>query len=71
MPQIRLDQADATELGQLLTFLADWHTADRAALQASLTRYLATTGYDLDQLDQDLHRFAFLLGATNGEPLFS
>ena len=71
MPQITIDQADAVELAELLTFLTDWHTADPDILQASLTRHLATTGYNLNQLTHDLHRFAFLLGGTDGEPLFS
>jgi hypothetical protein len=71
MPQIKIDQADAAELAELLTFLADWHAADPDTLQASLTRHLGTTDYNLDQLAQHLHRFAFLLGGTDGEPLFS
>jgi hypothetical protein len=71
MPQIKIDQIDAAELAELLTFLAGWHTADRGALEESLGRYLGTSGYDLNQLAQDLHRFAFLLGATDGERLFS
>jgi hypothetical protein len=28
MPQIKLDQADATELAELLQFLTDWLTTD-------------------------------------------
>jgi hypothetical protein len=71
MPQINLDQADAVELAELLTFLTDWHTTDPATLEASLTRHLDTTGYGLNQLTHDLQRFAFLLGGTDGEPLFS
>ena len=71
MPQIKIDQADAVELAELLTFLTDWHAADPGTLQASLTRHLGTTGYGLTQLAQDLHRFTFLLGGTHGEPLFS
>lgn len=71
MPQNRLDQADALELAELLTFLTDWLTADPDTLHTSLTHYIATTGYDLDQLSQDLHRFAFLLGGNDGEALFS
>jgi len=71
MPQTHLDQADAIELGELLTFLTDWHAADPDTLQASLARHLGTTGYDLAELTQDLHRFAFLLASTDGQPLFS
>ena len=71
MPQIHLDQADAIELGELLTFLTDWHATDHQALQASLARYVGHPAYGLAELTQDLHRFAFLLGNTNGQALFS
>jgi hypothetical protein len=71
MPQIKIDQVDAVDLAELLTFLTDRHAADPDTLHASLIRHLSTTGYDLTQLAQDLHRFAFLLGGTDGEPLFS
>ena len=57
MPQTRLDQADALELAELLTFLTDWLTADPDTLHTSLTRYVGTTGYDLHQLRADLDRF--------------
>ncbi len=71
MAQINLDHADAFELAELMTFLAGWLTTDPDTLHTSLTHYLGTTGYDLHQLGQDLHRFAFLLGGNDGEPLFS
>ena len=71
MPQTRLDQADALEPGELLTFLTDWNAADPNTLNASLTRHLATTGYELNQLTHDLHRFVVLLGGNDGKPLFS
>ena len=67
MPQIRLDHGDATELAGLLTFLTDWLTADPDTLDASLTRYVALPAYGLNQLQLDLHRFAFLLGGSDGE----
>jgi hypothetical protein len=68
MPQIRLDHADATELAELLTFLTDWLTADADTLDASLTHHVGHPAYGLNQLQQDLHRFTFLLGGNNGEP---
>ena len=73
MPQIRLDQADALELAEFLAFLAGWLStqADADVLDASLARYVGATGYDVDRLRQDLHRFAFLLGGNDGEPLFT
>lgn len=71
MPQTRLDQADAAELAELMTFLSGWLAADPDTLEASLTHYVAHPAYNLNQLTQDLHRFAFLLGGNDGEPLFS
>jgi hypothetical protein len=71
MPWISLDLTDAGELGQLLGFLDDWAGADRATLEPSLGRFIGQPGYDLDQLRADLARFAFLIGDTDGEDLFS
>ena len=70
MPRIALDLADAAELGQLLAFLNDWLLADRLTLQGSLGRFVGHAGYDLDELRADLHRFAFLIGDTDGNDLF-
>ena len=70
MPQINLDQADATELAELLQFLTDWLATDPDTLDTSLTRYIAGPGYNLNQLRQDLQRLAFLLGGNDGEHLF-
>jgi hypothetical protein len=71
MPHTRLDQADAAELAELMTFLSGWLTADPHTLDASLTRHVGHPAYGLNQLTQDLHRFAFLLGDNDGEPLIS
>jgi hypothetical protein len=71
MPQIKLDQADAIELAELLAFLTDWFAADPDTLDASLTHHVASTGYDLGQLRHDLHRFTFLLGGSDGQHLFT
>ncbi len=71
MPQIRLDHADATELAELLQLLTDWLTTDADTLDTSLTHYLGHPTYGLNQLQQDLHRFTFLLRGNDGEPLFN
>jgi hypothetical protein len=66
-----VDPDDATELGELLTFLSDWLAGtDGEALAASLRRFIGTEGYDLDELRTDLARFAFLLGTDDGSRLF-
>lgn len=36
----------------------------------SLTRFVGHPAHGASQLQVDLHRFAFLLGADNGEQLF-
>lgn len=67
---ISLDNADATELIETLTFLGDWLGGhDHQVLAASLRRFVGIDGYDLTALQADLARFAFLLG-DDGERLF-
>jgi hypothetical protein len=71
MPQITLDTGDAAGLAQTLTFLADWLTGSRKQILAD--SFAASVGhpvYNTDALPADLHRFAFLLGETDGEELF-
>ena len=71
MPELALDRGDATELAELLTFIADWISGTESqTLSGSLDRFLAAPGYDLTTLHADLHRFVFLLGASDGESLF-
>jgi hypothetical protein len=71
MPPIRLDLRDAAELGQMLTFLAEWLSgSQKPALDASLGAFVGHPAYNADTLRADLHRFAFLLGETDGEELF-
>jgi len=70
MPRISLDLADAAELGQLLEFLNDWLLTDRHTLEGSLGRFVGHPGYGLEELRADLHRFAFLIGDTDGRDLF-
>jgi hypothetical protein len=57
------------ELGQLLQLIAQWLHHDTAALDRSLTRFLGTPGYPLQELDTDVTRYAFLLGGNDGEHL--
>lgn len=70
VPDVRLHPSDAAELAELLQFLDDWLATDRDHLEASLTHFLGSRGYDLSQLRTDLGRFVFLLGAKDGERLF-
>jgi hypothetical protein len=71
MAEIRLQLADALELAELLTLLAEWLTSSqRQTLSDSLTAYLGHDAYGVDELHTDLHRFVFLLGLSDGEQLF-
>ena len=72
MPQIRLDMVDAAELAEMLTFLASWLSgSQKQALADSFAAFVGHPAYNTDALCADLHRFAFLLGASDGEELFS
>ena len=71
MPDVRLDLADAAELAELLQFLSQWLTRDPARLGASLEQFVGHPAYGTAQLRQDLGRFVFLLGGSDGEPLFN
>jgi hypothetical protein len=71
MPQIRLDLGDAAELAEMLTFLASWLTGSQKQILAdSFAAFVGHPAYDTATLCADLHRFAFLLGETDGEELF-
>jgi len=71
MPQIRLDLGDAAELAGMLAFLADWLSgSQKQALGQSLAAFAGHPAYDLDAVRADLHRFVFLLGASDGDELF-
>ncbi len=65
-----LHPGDAAELAELLQFLRDWTSADHLRLDTSLTSFVGGAGYDTRQLQADLDRFTFLLGANDGETLF-
>ena len=71
MPSTSLDTADAVELAELLQFLDDWLATDHEQLRTSLARFIGIDGYGVGTLRDDLVRFMFLLGETDGEGLFS
>ena len=71
MPQIRLDLGDAAELAEMLTFLTNWLSgSQKQALAQSFAAFVGHPAYNTGTLCADLHRFAFLLGETDGEELF-
>ena len=70
MPDVRLDAVDAAELAEMLQFLTGWLARDPSRLAASLEEFVGHPAYGTAQLRQDLERFVFLLGGSDGEPLF-
>jgi hypothetical protein len=71
MPQITLDTSDAAELAETLTFLAGWLSGTQKQILAdSFAAFVGHPAYDTGTLRADLHRFAFLLGASDGKELF-
>ena len=71
MPQITLDIGDAAELAETLTFLASWLSGTQKQILAdSFAAFVGHPAYNTTTLCADLHRFVFLLGASDGEELF-
>ena len=71
MPGITLDPVDAAELAETLTFLAAWLSGSQEhALAESFAAFVGHPAYNTGSLRADLHRFVFLLGASDGEELF-
>ncbi|HEV8279868.1 MAG TPA: hypothetical protein VGQ26_29840 [Streptosporangiaceae bacterium] len=70
MPSLSLDAGDAAELAEMLQFLSGWLTVEQGDLGASLDRFVGHPAYGITQLRADLDRFTFLLGGSDGEPLF-
>lgn len=71
MPRIALDTADAAELAETLTLLTQWLSGShKHTLAQSFTAFIGHPAYSTSTLCADLHRFAFLLGASDGEELF-
>lgn len=69
MSEVTLNAADAAELAELLQFIADWLTRDPARLGASLEDFAGHPAYDTRKLRDELDRFIFLPGGSDGEPL--
>ena len=70
MPEVKLDAADAAKLAEMLQFLSQWLARDPARLAASMEEFTGHPAYGIRQLRDDLERFAFLLGGSDGESLF-
>ena len=71
MPGITLDLSDAAELAETLTFLASWLSgSQKQTLADSFAAFVGHPAYNTGTLCTDLHRFAFILGASDGEELF-
>ncbi|HEY1915520.1 MAG TPA: hypothetical protein VGH27_08090 [Streptosporangiaceae bacterium] len=66
-----LAPADAIELAEMLQFISDWLARDRRHLQASFEDFVGHPAYSTPHLRHDLARFIFLLGGSDGEPLFN
>jgi hypothetical protein len=72
MPQITLDLSDATELAETLAFIAGWLSGGQEQiLSESLAAFVGDPAYSIETLRADLHRFAFLVGNSDGEELFA
>ncbi len=55
----------------MLTFLTDWLSgSQKQTLADSFAAFVGHPAYNTGTLRADLHRFAFLLGASDGEKLF-
>jgi hypothetical protein len=70
MPEVKLDAADAAELTEMLQFLSEWLARDPSRLGPSLEEFVGHPAYGIGQLREDLERFVFLLGGSDGESLF-
>jgi hypothetical protein len=70
MTGVTLNASDAAELAEMLQFVADWLNRDPGRLRASLEDFVGHPAYNTPQLREDLERFIFLLGGSDGESLF-
>jgi hypothetical protein len=69
MTGVTLNANDAAELAEMLQFLGDWLKRDPGRLGASLEDFVGHPAYNTSQLRDDLDRFVFLLGGSDGEPI--
>jgi hypothetical protein len=67
MPSVTLDAGDAAELAEMLSFLSQSLTRDPGRLAASLEDFVGNPAYSIQHLRNDLDRFVFLLGGSDGE----
>ncbi len=67
MPSVTLDSGDAAELAEMLSFLGQWLARDPGRLGASLEEFVGNPAYGIQHLRDDLDRFIFLLGGSDGE----
>ena len=65
-----LDADEAAELGELLEFVGRWLADGGECVDESFSRFVGSGGYDINELQADLWRFAFLLGGDDGASLF-
>ena len=70
MPEVRLNTSDAAELAEMLQFLNRLAGPRSGRLAASLDEFVGHPAYGIQPAARDLERFAFLLGGSDGEPLF-
>ena len=67
MPSMTLDTADATELAEMLSFPGQWLVRDPGRLGASLEEFIGNPAYGIQHLRDDIDRFVFLLGGSDGD----
>ncbi len=71
MPGITFDLSDAAELAETLTLLTQWPSGShKRPLAESFAAFIGHPAYNTGTLCADLHRFVFLLGASDGQGLF-
>jgi len=67
MPSVTLDAGDAAELAEMLSFPGQWLARDPGRLGASLEEFAGKPAYGIQHLRDDLGRFVFLPGGSDGE----
>ena len=62
-----LDTSDAAELPEMVSFLGQWLARDPGRLGASLEQFVGNPAYGVQHLRDDIDRFVFLLGGSDGD----
>lgn len=70
MSEVNLAMEDAAELAEMLGFLNHWLSSDRERLSASLLNFVGHPAFSIDDLQEDLARFTFVLGGDAEDELF-